>query len=337
MERFDEPSLTTYPSSESVMSFRQQYLLAIVGPTASGKTALALHIARRIGGEILSADSRQIYKRLTIGTAKPTEEERACVKHHFIDILDPSEEYSAGLFGIQARACIAELFQKKIQPLLVGGSGLYVKAVIDGLFEEGTKSTDIRRQLQQELEEHGGLFLYRKLQEVDPEAAARMDETKVRRILRALEVYYTTGKPISYQHRTQHTHAPFRTCQIGLEWQRSKLYERINRRVEKMIGEGLIDEVRSLQNDGYSPALNSLNTVGYKEVFQYLRQEISFNTMVALIKQNTRRFAKRQLTWFRADKRIHWLKVENENCWEELASGALQYFAQWCQEQETSN
>lgn len=294
-------------------------LLAIVGPTASGKTFLSLLLAKLFPSEIVSADSRQVYKYLTIGTAKPTEEERKGVPHHFIDILEPTQEYSAGQYGSEARECIERVFERKKQPILVGGSGLYIKAVLDGLFEGAGKNEELRRQLLEEANEHGSEWLYAKLQKIDPRAAATMDATKVRRIIRALEVYYLTGKPISYFHQTQQTALTFPVLQIGLHWDRAELYRRIDQRVELMVQQGFLEEVQWLREKGYSPTFNALNTVGYKEAFAYLDGKLSYETMLDLIKRNTRRFAKRQLTWFRADSRIEWVPVSEKTDWDLLA------------------
>ncbi|MBP8975445.1 MAG: tRNA (adenosine(37)-N6)-dimethylallyltransferase MiaA [Bacteroidetes bacterium] len=301
-------------------------LLAIVGPTASGKSHLGILVARRLNGEIISADSRQVYKYLSIGTAKPSEEERCGIPHHFMDICEPTQEYSAGQFGIEARQTIDELFARNSQPILVGGSGLYIKAIIDGLFESEERSEEIRRQLEEEYRQHGVQWLYEKLQQVDPKTANTIDRNNIRRLIRALEIYYVTGKPKSLHVEVQQSAPPFSTLQIGLEWNRVELYNRIEQRVDEMLTKGLVDEVKMLQEKGCSPKLNALNTVGYKEAFEFLDGKISYDTMVALIKRNTRRFAKRQLTWFRADKRIRWFPVQKDTDWDQLADEICQFF-----------
>lgn len=286
-------------------------VIAIVGSTASGKTDLSLRIAEKIKGEIISADSRQIYRGLDIGTAKPSKEVRAKIPHHFIDILDPDEDYSAGEYGQEARKKINELLSNGRVPIIVGGSGLYIKALVDGLFEGPAKNKEIREQLEDEAKRYGKEMLYEKLKKIDPISASRMDFTKLRRIIRALEVYYITGKPISELHSSQQTRPEFDVVQYGIEWDRNILYERINKRVDAMFEKGLVDEVKTLKENGYSPALNSLNTVGYKEVFDMLEGKLNEKDARELIKRNTRRYAKRQLTWFRADKRIHWIKISD--------------------------
>ena len=295
-------------------------LLAIVGPTASGKTPLSLILADRLAGEIVSADSRQVYRYLDIGTAKPTQEEQNRIPHHFVDILDPAEEYNAGRFGVEARHKIAELFRSGKKPILVGGSGLYVRAVIDGFFEGPGKDPHIRAHLELRLLNEGPEALLAELRRVDPLAADRMELKKPRRIIRALEVYAITGRPLSTYHQEQSSPPPFDVIQFAMAGKRESLYRQIELRVDKMLSGGLIEEVRSLQNRGYDRSLNSLNTVGYKEVFDFLESKTTYERMVELIKRNTRRFAKRQLTWFRADKRIQWIDVDESSSLVEVAA-----------------
>ena len=302
-------------------------ILALVGPTASGKTPLSLLLAGKLNGEIVSADSRQIYKHLDIGTAKPDKAELRSVPHHFINIRELHEEYNAGVYGEQARKTIVALQHRKKEPILVGGSGLYVRSVIDGFFEGPGKDPDLRSQLQERLERSGLLVMFDELKKVDPVSASRMKEVKSRQVLRALEVYYITGKPISRLHEEQRKDPGLSFAQFAIDWDRKTLYERINARVEGMLQKGLVEEVESLLRSGYDRRLNALNTVGYKEVFQYLDGTLKYETMVNLIKQNTRRFAKRQLTWFRADPRIQWLPVGgDEENFEALADLVLTLF-----------
>jgi len=304
----------------NVNSMKMSHVLAIVGPTASGKTALSILLARKMNAEIISADSRQIYRYLTIGTAKPTPEDLRQIKHHFVDILDPDQDYNAGEYSLQARIKIQELSNNGVRPILVGGSGLYLRAVIDGFFKGQGKNFEVREELEEEARSFGGDVLYEKLKKIDPVSAAKMDATKVRRVVRALEVYYSTGKPISELHSVQETIIPFTVVQFGLEWDRRILYQRIEHRIDEMIKHGLVDEVQALISKGYSRTLNALNTVGYNEVFQFLEGTLTREEMVRLIKQNTRRYAKRQMTWFRADKRIRWISVNEETNWNEIAA-----------------
>jgi tRNA dimethylallyltransferase len=287
-----------------------QHVLAIVGPTASGKTKLSILLARNCSGEIVSADSRQIYRYLDIGTAKPSAEQLGEVPHHFINILDPAADYNAGEYSVDARKTIDSLYKRSRLPVLVGGSGLYVRAVTDGFFDGPGKNPEIREQLEEEVERNGGEALFEKLKKIDPVSASKMDSAKVRRVIRAMEVYYLTGKPISELHTLSRTKPKYSTVQFGLEWDRENLYQRIEERVDRMVEDGLIEEVSGLLEKGYSRSINSLNTVGYKEAIDFIGGKISKQEMINLIKQNTRRYAKRQLTWFRADKRIRWLKID---------------------------
>jgi len=284
-------------------------VLAIVGPTASGKSRIALDLARRLGAEIISADSRQVYRMLDIGTAKPTSEERACVVHHCIDICDPAEEYNAGMFGEDARAILSRLKNEKRRAIVVGGSGLYIRSLIDGLFEGPSKDPRVRLELETFAAKEGPRALWERLHRIDPVTAERHGAIPVRRIIRALEVHELTGIPISEHHRQQARERPFHVVQIALDWPREQLYGRINERARAMIDAGLVDEVRNLRDRGFGIHFNALNSVGYKEVFAYLSGALTEHEMIAAIQQNTRRFAKRQLTWFRADKRIEWIKM----------------------------
>lgn len=303
-------------------------LLALVGPTASGKTLLSLILAKRLNGEIISADSRQLYKYLTIGTSKPTEEERSSVPHHWIDVLDPEQPMSAGLFGRETRGLIEEIQRKGKTPILVGGSGLYVKAVIDGLFDGPSADSGVRAMLGKRLSEVGISGLMEDLRLVDPQTAAEMEkEPKARRIQRALEVYYATGVPLSRHFERQGADQALDCIQIGLQWKREVLYQRINDRIEKMMAGGFLQEVQGLLKKGYGSDLNSMNSVGYKELFAHLRGEYDLTTAVELMKRNTRRFAKRQETWFRADRRIHWIAMGEESEWERVADEAERIYA----------
>jgi len=287
-------------------------ILAVVGPTASGKTPLAIELAESLQGEIVSADSRQLYRSLDIGTAKPTPAELHRVPHHFIDILDPTDDYSAGAFGQDARKLVSERLSAGIPIVLVGGSGLYVRAVIDGLFAGPAKDPEYRSFLEERAKKEGRAVLLEDLRRVDPAAAQTMDATKVRRVIRALEVHSITGRPISELHAVQNDPPQFDIVQVALRWPKEELHDRISRRVENMLRAGLVDEVRGLQSRGYRRHLNSLNTVGYKEVFDFLDGTLAESELASTIQRNTRRFAKRQLTWFRADVRIHWMDVSGQ-------------------------
>jgi tRNA dimethylallyltransferase len=301
-------------------------ILCIIGPTASGKTSLAIKTGLALDGEIVSADSRQIYKHLTIGTAKPSTVELQKVPHHFIDIVEPDRHYSAGDFAEEGSEMIADILRRGKVPIIAGGTGLYVKALVDGLFDGPRVQHGLRQQLEERAIREGGERLLEDLRKVDPAAAARMLPTNIRRIIRALEVYHATGIPITVHHERQQRDKKYNATFIGLAWDRKVLYDRINRRVDLMIGSGFLDEVRNLIDMGYDERLKALQTVGYKEAFAYLRGEITLDRMVELMKQNTRRFAKRQLTWFRPDERIHWYEVSNEADIESIAEQVTENF-----------
>ncbi|MDH3251292.1 MAG: tRNA (adenosine(37)-N6)-dimethylallyltransferase MiaA, partial [Ignavibacteria bacterium] len=276
-------------------------VLALVGPTASGKSAIAMVLAEMLDGEIISADSRQVYRFLNIGTAKPSVEDRRRIPHHFIDELTPDRDFDAGAFGVEARKRITEILDRKRSPIVVGGSGLYVQSLIDGFFEGPGADKAFRSRLEAMVEEGNVGELISQLAAVDPETAATADPSKPRRIIRALEVFHLTGQPLSHHHSNRPVVIPFTPVLFGLAWERRVLYERINARCESMLHEGLLDEVDRLAGLGYTPLLNALNTVGYAEAFAFRQGEITYEEMVRLFKQNSRRYAKRQLTWFRRD------------------------------------
>ena len=301
-------------------------VLAIVGPTASGKTKLAIESAKHINGEIISADSRQIYKHIPVSTATPSIEERENIVHYYLQDLNLTEKFTAGEFGKSGRKKIDEIFENGKQPIICGGSGLYLRSLIDGFFEEEAGNEEIRAGLYQQLKEKGKEFIYNELVEIDKIAAATLLPANTRRVIRALEVYFATGKKMSELHQ-QKIEINFRTVQVGLFLERKLLYDRIEKRVDEMVENGLVDEVERLKSNGYNwRTYNSLNTVGIKEVFGYLEGELDHKGMVDLIKQNTRRYAKRQMTWFKADARILWLEVTEEKTNEELSKEALYLF-----------
>ncbi len=298
-------------------------ILVLVGPTASGKTALALSIAKKFPSEIISADSRQIFRQLTIGTAKPRKQELDQVPHYFIDLLEPDQKFNAGDYQEQGRKVISEILEKGNLPIIVGGTGLYVQAIVDGFFEQPEISGEIRKELEERLAREGKDALYKELQTIDHESASTMDSTKFRRVIRALEIYYETGIPISQFHKQHKINKMYNAHFYGLNWERSVLYERINDRVERMFREGFLDEVKHLKMNGFDDRYQSLQTVGYKEAFAFLRNEITKERMIELMKQNTRRFAKRQMTWFRKEERIQWFDISSEDQIEEIAEGIV--------------
>jgi len=284
-------------------------VIVIAGPTCSGKTALAIELASKLKTEIISADSRQVYKYLNIGTAKPTATQTKKVKHHLIDYLNPDENYNASKFSVEATKVISQLQMEGKIPILVGGSGLYIKAIVDGIIDEVEVDEDYRNELYELRKKYGNEFLYNELKKVDPESADKMLPQNWKRIIRALEVFHLTGKTIGYFHSTQKKRENYHFKQYGLQWERSKLYKNIDDRVDNMIANGLVDEVKSILAMGYDKKINALNTVGYKEIISYLENEISLDKAVELIKRNTRHFAKRQLTWFKKDQRIKWFNI----------------------------
>lgn len=274
-------------------------LLAITGPTAVGKTELSLEVADRLNAEIISTDSRQVYRELTVGTAKPSPEELARVPHHFINERTLDEPFSAGEFEDEANARIRQIIDRGREPIIVGGSTLYLHALQHGLADIPDVDDDVRAEIEARLEKEGAEQLYAELQEVDPKQAEQMDPTKTHRLIRALEVYHGTGRPLSYYYRNQ-PEPPFDYVTVVLNRDRQKLYKRIEQRVDRMLEHGLLDEVREImQHRDIDLTRPPLKTIGYKEPIRYVQGEISYEEMVRLVKRNSRRYAKRQLTWFR--------------------------------------
>ena len=290
------------------MSAKPIRIRVIAGPTAVGKTAYSLCLTEGREVEIVSADSRQIYRQLTIGTAKPESDALARVRHHFIDELDLSEHYSAGLFALQANERIETIIAKGCEPVVVGGSTLYLHALIHGLSPMAPRDSEIRKELQSQLDADGSERLYDELKQIDHRSAATMDSTKTSRIIRALEVYRITGVPISEFHRYIEP-PPYQYDVSVLSMERSQLYERINDRVDRMLQSGLLGEVRKIMESGFDRQIPALRTIGYQEVLAHFYGETSEAEMVRLIKRNTRRYAKRQLTWFRRYPEYRWVDV----------------------------
>jgi tRNA dimethylallyltransferase len=283
-------------------------LVVITGPTATGKTGVGIELARLIGGEVVSADSMMIYRRMDIGTAKPSVAEMQGVPHHLIDVVDPGEEFSVAAYQAHAEQVIADIDQRGAVPLLVGGTGLYVRSVIDHYDFAAPSDIAFRAGLLEEARRNGVEKLHARLGEVDPATSARLHVNDKRRIIRALEVHYLTGRPISaFQDRDEHSEAKYRLRMFGLNTDREVLYRRIEDRVDQMLDQGLVGEVAGLLARGYTRNLVSMKGLGYKEIAAYLEGEISLDEAAALLKRNTRRFAKRQLTWFRRDQRICWI------------------------------
>lgn len=295
----------------------QKSLIAVVGPTASGKTGAAIQLAQYFNTVVISADSRQFYTEMSIGTAKPTPSELAAVKHFFIDSLSINETYSVGDYEKEAIELVTQLFKEHDKVIVAGGSGLFVKAICEGFDQFPDIQVGIREKLNVELAERGITELKERLKTVDQEYYSQVDLNNPQRIIRALEVFESTGKTYS-SFRTKNTAVrPFNIIKLGLNLPREVLYARINARVDDMLSNGLVEEVRSLLPSRH---LNALNTVGYSELFDYFDGKCDLARAVEQIKQNTRRFAKRQLTWFRKDGEITWFKADDNNLIADLLS-----------------
>jgi tRNA dimethylallyltransferase len=284
-------------------------LVVILGPTAVGKTELALHIAEQLGGEIVSADSRLFYRGMDIGTAKPSPAEQKRVPHHLIDVAEPDEVWSLALFQQRARAAIAEIGARGSLPLLVGGTGQYIRAVIQGWdVPKVEPNTGLRVALEDWAAEIGGEGLHRRLASLDPPAAARMDARNLRRTVRALEVILSSGRRFSEQR--QSLPSPYRLLLLGLVRPRPELYQRVDARIQMMIEAGLVEEVRALLERGFSPDLPSLSAIGYRQIIAYLQGKISLDEAVQQIQRATRIFVRRQANWFKPDDPdIHWFNA----------------------------
>lgn len=280
-------------------------LIVILGPTAIGKTALAIDIAKHYDTEILSADSRQFYKEMEIGTAKPDSNELATVRHHFINSHSVTQLFSTGDFEIEALKVIGSIFENHNLAIMVGGSGLYINAVVNGLDEMPEIDLEIREKLNRQFENEGLEAIQNQLKQYDPEYFEKVDQHNPQRMIRGLEVFLSTGQKLSSMLLATKKQRPFNIIKIGLNTERAKLYEQINLRVDKMMENGLLEEVKSLTD---FKKYNALNTVGYSEIFDYLEGKLTLENAVSSIKQNTRRFAKRQLTWFRRDEEINWFE-----------------------------
>lgn len=302
--------LPTDPSSDSMETLPEpdasDPILTLTGPTAVGKTELSLDVAERLNAEIVSVDSRQVYEELTIGTAKPSPEARRRVPHHFIGERSLYEPFSAGAYADAANDRIREILGRGRRPLVVGGATLYLHALQYGLADIPDVEDAVRERLTQRLEAEGEEALYDELEEVDPKQAAETDPTKTQKVIRALEVYHGTGKPLSYYYEHQ-PEPPFDYVTVVLNRDRDALYDRINQRVDQMLDAGLLEEVRNVMDiDGVQLDEPPLSTIGYREPIQYLEGDIDHDEMVRLVKRNTRRYAKRQLTWFRRYDEYHW-------------------------------
>lgn len=289
-------------------------VLVLIGPTAVGKTDLSLTIAKKFGCEIVSVDSMQVYRYMDIGTAKIEPELRRAIPHHLIDIVDPDQPYHAARFVEDALAAIRLIHQRGALPLLTGGTGLYLRALLHGLFTGGESDPAVRRELTERLHEEGSDVLYRELAACDRQTADRLHPHDTARIIRALEVYRITGTPLArhLEHQSASGKIAFaKVLSLGLDCPRAQLYERINRRSREMIDGGLEQEVRGLLKRGFGPELQSMQAIGYRHMLAYLSGNWSREQLLEQLARDTRRYAKRQMTWFRKDRTINWLPVDD--------------------------
>lgn len=286
-------------------------ILCVLGPTASGKTDLAIRLALHLNGEVVSCDSMQIYRGMNIGTAKPTKDEQQGIPHHMLDVADPSEPYSAAQYAAQASACIEEIISRGRLPIICGGTGLYLKVLLYGIHESGASDQISRKELSERAKREGLPSLYAELADIDPISAARISPNDGRRLVRALEVYQASGIPLSKHHElSQLAPARYEALLLGISFSdRTLLYQQIDRRVDLMMAAGLFAEVRTILEQIPPPCHTAMQAIGYKEFAAVLRGEISIETAVSQIKQSSKRFAKRQMTWFRKTPGIHWLQT----------------------------
>lgn len=288
-------------------------LIILTGPTAVGKTELSVKLAKALSGEIISADSIQVYKYMDIGSAKVTKEEMEGVKHYLIDELMPDEEFNIFYFKEKAKEYVNEIYQNNHIPIVAGGTGFYIQSLLYDIEFKNEESDDqIRSGLYQLYEKYGAAYIHNMLREIDPESAAAIHENNVKRVIRAIEYYRLNGEKIStHNEREKQKDSPYNFKYYCLNMDRKLLYERINKRVDIMIENGLVEEVRSLLNMGYTKNLVSMQGIGYKEIIMYLEGNIRLEEAVEMIKQETRRFAKRQLTWFRREKEVTFINYED--------------------------
>lgn len=284
-------------------------LVILTGPTAVGKTALSIALAKAVGGEIISADSMQVYRRMDIGSAKITREEMAGVPHHLIDVLEPTEEFNVVVFQKLAKQAALEIYGRGHIPIVVGGTGFYIQALLYDIdFTENDEDTALRQSLEEQARREGPEALYERLRAVDPESCESIHAHNLKRVIRAIEFYEKTGKKISEHNREQRQNAsPYRFAYFVLTDSRDRIYQRINERVDLMMAQGLEAEVRALRESGCRRDMVSMQGLGYKEILSALEGEISMEEAVYLIKRDTRHFAKRQLTWFRREKEVTWI------------------------------
>ncbi|WP_404331557.1 tRNA (adenosine(37)-N6)-dimethylallyltransferase MiaA [Mesobacillus maritimus] len=290
---------------------QKEKLLVLIGPTAVGKTKLSIELARNFNGEVISGDSMQIYRGMDIGTAKITEEEMEGIPHHLIDIKEPDNPFSVAEFQELVRGKITEITSRKKLPMIVGGTGLYIQSVLyDYQFTEAASDNEFRIKLEQMAVEKGNEELHQRLREVDPESAERIHPNNLRRVIRALEIYHCTGKTMTEYQQEQQPELLYDTCLIGLTMDRELLYNRINKRVDLMMEQGLVEEVKNLYDSGIRDC-QSIQAIGYKELYDYFDGRVMLEDAVENLKQNSRRYAKRQLTWFRNKMDVEWFEMSS--------------------------
>lgn len=294
---------------------KKKPLIILTGPTAVGKTALSVKLAKVINGSIISADSMQVYRGMDIGSAKVTKEEMGGIKHYLIDVLEPDEEFHVVRFQQMAKEAMAEIYQEGKIPILTGGTGFYIQSVLYDIdFTSQQEDTAYRERLEQLAKEQGNEALHAMLQEVDPVSAEKIHANNVKRVIRALEFYEKTGTPISeHNEKEAAKESPYVFCYFVLNDDRQRLYERIELRIDQMLEQGLVDEVRKLKEKGYHKEMVSMQGLGYKEILAWLDGEISYEEAVYILKRDTRHFAKRQLTWFRREKDVIWVDKDKFN------------------------
>ncbi|MBQ2891091.1 MAG: tRNA (adenosine(37)-N6)-dimethylallyltransferase MiaA [Clostridia bacterium] len=298
-------------------------ILAIAGPTASGKTALSIELAKRYNGEIVSCDSMQIYKGMNIGTAKPTEEEKQGIPHYMIDIISPNDNFSVAEYVNLAREYIDDILRRGKLPILTGGTGLYLDSVINNTkFSDAKEDADYRESLYDLAGKEGNGAVHKLLEEIDPLSAEKIHENNLRRVIRALEIYKTTGKTMTQVNIESERESLYDALIIGIDMDRELLYERINKRVDIMLDHGLLDEIKALMNKGFDKSSTAFQAIGYKEFISYFEGEISFPEAVDKVKQESRRYAKRQMTWFRRNENINWIVLQNDYSYDKIVKNS---------------
>ena len=305
-------------------------IIVIAGPTATGKSAASLAVAKKFNGEIISADSAQIYRYMNIGTAKMTSIEMEGIPHHLIDVVNPDEAFSVSQYRNRADICISEIFARGKTPIITGGTGLYINSILDSLeFTISAGDEDFRNRMEALADNKGNEYIHDLLRKIDPEAAEKLHPNDVRRVIRALEVFETTGKRISeVQRESKDKPQRYECVYTAITDERSVLYDRINKRVDTMLSKGLEDEVKMLLDMGFSEELVSMQAIGYKEIIDSLKGRITREKMIDILKMNSRRYAKRQLTWFRRDQRVEWFDLSTFKSFDALTEKLIYYIAE---------